>query len=140
MQAQSQPHHSVLSLIRQLASAGSYRLATINNESRELNRYRIDTFRLRDMFAAFFSSCYLGVRKPDARIYEIALDVMQAQPAISLFVDDREENVEGARALGLHTIHVTDLRGLAKQLLSAGVEVPASGPVSARMCTPYGSG
>jgi FMN phosphatase YigB (HAD superfamily) len=73
-------------------------------------------------------------------IYEIALDVMQAEPATSLFVDDREENVEGARALGLHTIHVTDLRGLAKQLLSAGVEVPTSGPVSARMCTPYGSG
>ena len=83
MQAQSRPHHSVLSLIRQLASAGSYRLATINNESRDLNRYRIDTFR---------------------------------------------------------AIHVTDLRGLAKQLLSAGVEVPASGPVSASMCTPYGSG
>ena len=59
MQAQSQPHPSVLSLIRHLASGGSYKLATINNESRELNRYRIDTFRLRDIFSAFFSSCYL---------------------------------------------------------------------------------
>jgi putative hydrolase of the HAD superfamily len=133
MQAQSQPHDSVLSLLRNLASAGSYRLATINNESRELNRYRIDTFRLRDIFCAFFSSCYLGVRKPDARIYEIALDVMQAEPATSLFVDDRVENVEGARGLGMHTIHVTDLRGLAEQLLNAGVEVPTPGPVSARM-------
>lgn len=133
MQAQSQPHGSVLSLIRHLASAGSYKLATINNESRELNRYRIDTFRLRDIFSAFFSSCYLGVRKPDARIYEIALDVMQAEPATSLFVDDREENVDGARALGIHAIHVTDLRGLAEQLIHAGVEVPMSGPVSARM-------
>jgi len=140
MQAQSQPHPSVLSLIRHLASGGSYKLATINNESRELNRYRIDTFRLRDMFSAFFSSCYLRVRKPDARIYEIALDVMQAESATSLFVDDREENVEAARALGIHTIHVTDLRGLAEQLRTAGVEVPASGPVSARMCTPHGAG
>ena len=122
MQAQSQPHGSVLSLIRSLASAGSYRLATINNESRALNRYRIDTFRLRDLFSAFFSSCYLGVRKPAARIYEIALDVMQAAPTTSLFVDDREENVEGARALGIHAIHVTDLRGLAEQLMQAGVE------------------
>ena len=132
MQAQSQPHGSVLSLIGSLASAGSYRLATINNESRALNRYRLDTFRLRDLFSAFFSSCYLGVRKPDARIYEIALDVMQAAPATSLFVDDREENVEGARALGIHAIHVTDLRGLTEQLIHAGVEVPMSGPVSAR--------
>ena len=133
MQAQSQPHGSVLSLIRRLASAGSCRLATINNESRALNRYRIDTFRLRDLFSAFFSSCYLGVRKPGARIYEIALDVMQAAPATSLFVDDREENVEAARALGIQAIHVTDLRGLTEQLIHAGVEVPMSGPVSARM-------
>jgi len=131
MQAQSQPHPSVLSLIH-LASEGSYKLATINNESRELNRYRIDTFRLRNTFSTFFSSCYLRVRKPDARIYEIALDVMQAEPATSLFVDDREENVEGARALGIHTIHVTDLRVLTEQLIHAGVEVPMSGPVSAR--------
>ena len=133
MQAQSQPHGSVLSVVRSLASAGSYRLATINNESRALNRYRIDTFRLGDLFSAFFSSCYLGVRKPGARIYEIALDVMQAAPATSLFADDREENVEGARALGIHAIHVTDLHGLAEQLIHAGVEVPMSGPVSARM-------
>ncbi|MGE0703821.1 MAG: HAD family hydrolase [Vicinamibacterales bacterium] len=140
MQEQSQPLGSALGLIRHLASAGSYTLATINNESRELNRYRIDTFRLSDIFSAFFSSCYLGVRKPDARIYEIALDVMQAEPATSLFVDDREENVEGARALGLHTIHVTDPRSLARQLLSAGVEVPASALVPARMCTDTGAG
>ena len=56
-----------------------------------MNRYRIDTSGLRTIFSAFFSSCYLGVRTPDARIYEIALDVMQAEPAASLFVDDREE-------------------------------------------------
>jgi FMN phosphatase YigB (HAD superfamily) len=62
----------------------------------------------------------------------MALDVMQAAPATSLFVDDREENVEGARALGIHAIHVTDLHDIAQQLMHAGVEVPMSGPVSAR--------
>lgn len=128
MQEQSRPHASVLSLARRLASAGSYRLATINNESRELNRHRIDTFRLHEIFGAFFSSCYVGVRKPDARIYEIALDVMHADPATSVFVDDREENVEGARTLGMRTIHVTDVRNLATQLLCAGVEVPGPAP------------
>ena len=133
MQAQSQPLAAGLSLIRRLASTGSYRLATINNESRELNRHRIDTFRLGDIFGTFFSSCYLGARKPDARIYEIALDVMQANPSTSLFVDDREENVEGARAIGMRTIHVTDLHSLAAQLLRAGVEVARADPVSVRM-------
>lgn len=130
MQAQSRPHASVLRLIRRIASTGSYRLATINNESRELNRYRIDTFRLRRIFGAFFSSCYVGVRKPDRRIYRFALDVMQADPATSLFVDDREENVAAAHALGMRTIHVTDLRSLATQLSRAGVEIPGAGGVT----------
>ena len=101
MRSRSQPHSASLSAIGRLASNGLYRLATINNESREMNRYRLDTFGLGKMFSAFFSSCYLGVRKPDARIDEIALDVMRADRAASLFVDDREENVAGARAVGL---------------------------------------
>ena len=84
MRSRSQPHSASLRAIGRLASDGLYRLATINNESREMNRYRIDTFGLGTLFSAFFSSCYLHVRKPDARIYEIALDVMQAEPAASL--------------------------------------------------------
>lgn len=45
-----------------------------------------NTFGLGTLFSAFFSSCYLGVRKPDPRIYQIALDVMQADPAASVSV------------------------------------------------------
>lgn len=130
MHAQSQPHESVLRLARHLVSGGCYRLATINNESRELNRHRIETFGLRDIFGAFFSSCYVGVRKPDARIYEIALDVMRAEPSTSLFVDDREENATAARRIGMHAIHVTDLAHLREQLVEVGVEIPVSGPAS----------
>lgn len=127
MRARSQPYHSVLTLLREYASRGAHKLATINNESREMNRYRIDTFGLRDIFTAFFSSCYVGVRKPAARIYEIALDVMYVDPAASLFVDDRAENVEGARALGIRAIHITDPLALSQQLIDAGVELVPAG-------------
>ena len=123
MRSRSQPHRASLSLIGRLASGGLYRLATINNESREMNRYRIDTFGLRTMFSAFFSSCYLGVRKPDARIYEIALDVMQAERAASLFVDDREENVAGARAVGLRALHAPEPDRLVEYRRDAGVRI-----------------
>jgi hypothetical protein len=44
MRSRSQPHRASLTVISGLASGGLYRMATINNESRELNRYRIDTF------------------------------------------------------------------------------------------------
>ena len=39
-------------------------MAALNNESLEINDYRVHKFHLRDYFEAFFSSCYLGVRKP----------------------------------------------------------------------------
>jgi putative hydrolase of the HAD superfamily len=115
----------VLGLLRNMASAGAYTVATINNESREMNRYRIQTFALRGIFTAFFTSCYVGVPKPAPRIYEIALDVMHVDPAASLFVDDRAENVESARALGIQTVQVTDPRMLSAQLLDAGVQLAA---------------
>ena len=124
MYAQSRPHESVLSLARSLAGARTCRLATINNESRELNRHRIDTFGLEKIFQAFFSSCYLGVAKPDPRIYAIALDVMQADPQASLFVDDRQENVTAARAAGMQTIHLKVPGELSQALRAAGVDVP----------------
>jgi putative hydrolase of the HAD superfamily len=123
MQSRSQPHSASLGVIGRLASNGRYRLATINNESRELNRYRIDTFGLDKLFSAFFSSCYLGVQKPDARIYEIALDVMQTDREASLFVDDREENVAGARAVGLRAVHAPEPGRLVEYLGSAGVTI-----------------
>jgi putative hydrolase of the HAD superfamily len=124
MYAQSQPNEPVLSLVRRLAATGAYRLATINNESRDLNRYRIDTFHLDAVFQAFFSSCYLGITKPDGRIYALALDVMQAGSAASVFVDDREANVAAARAAGMRAIHLTDSGRLPRQLREAGIEVP----------------
>jgi putative hydrolase of the HAD superfamily len=124
MYAQSRPNDPVLALVRNLAAAGVCRLATINNESRALNRYRIETFGLAGIFEAFFSSCYLGVSKPDPRIYAIALDVMQTDPAKSVFVDDRQANVAAAGAAGMRTIHMTDSGRLPRALLEAGVDAP----------------
>src|SRR5438105_3777593 len=74
------------------------RMATLNNESRELNEYRIRYFGLCELFDVFFSSCWLGVRKPTRQIYERVLGMTQADPASSVFVDDREQNLAPARA------------------------------------------
>ena len=62
--AQSQPLPGSLAVIARVAKAGKVFLATLNNESRELNLHRIETFGLRQYFSVFFSSCYLGVSKP----------------------------------------------------------------------------
>jgi putative hydrolase of the HAD superfamily len=117
----SQPNPETVALARGLASGGRYRLMTLNNESAELNLYRIDRFGLRDIFVAFFSSCWLGVLKPARRIYEVALAMAQADPARSLFIDDRPRNLEPAAALGMRTIHYSDPARLEAELAGMGV-------------------
>jgi putative hydrolase of the HAD superfamily len=90
---------------------------TLNNESDELNLHRIRTFGLRDIFYAFFSSCWLGVRKPSRTIFDRALNIAQVQAPDVLFVDDREQNLIPARALGFETHHYTSATLLERELI-----------------------
>jgi len=104
MLSQSRPHYSTFKILDNLASKRKYHLATINNESRELNEYRIEEFGLRKYFQCFFSSCYLGVRKPEEEIFDKALQIFQKEPEKCLYIDDRKENYNAAKNSGLHTI------------------------------------
>jgi putative hydrolase of the HAD superfamily len=121
MLAQSAPFPESIEIARSLARSGRYRLMTINNESAELNQHRLEQFALREIFITFFSSCWLGVLKPARRIYEIALAMSQAEPDGSVFIDDREQNLEPARSLGMHTIRFTDAPRLRQELAELGV-------------------
>ncbi len=121
MLAQSTPYPDTIELARGLARTGRYRLMTINNESAELNQHRLEQFGLRDVFTTFFSSCWVGVLKPARRIYEVALAMSQAKPDGSVFIDDRERNLEPARALGMQTIRFTDALRVRQELADLGV-------------------
>jgi putative hydrolase of the HAD superfamily len=121
MRDRTAPIPSSLELASRLRERGEYILAALNNESRELNEYRIATFGLGRIFHAFFSSCYTGRRKPDPDAYRFALQITQRDPAESVFLDDRPENVEAAKRLGLRTILVRDPGRLRDDLLQVGV-------------------
>jgi len=121
MLSQSTPYPETIELAQALARTGRYRLMTINNEGTDLNQYRLEHFGLRGVFVAFFSSCWLGVLKPGRRIYELALAMSQAQPEGSVFIDDRERNLEPARELGMKTIRFTDAARLRQDLAGLGV-------------------
>jgi len=121
--AQSQPKPDSIEIARQLAAAHKYFMATINNEILELNLYRIEQFGLRRYFSVFFSSCFLGLRKPDEAIYRTALQVSQHRPAECIFIDDREVNLECPRELGLATILFRDAAQLRQDLQHHGVEI-----------------
>jgi putative hydrolase of the HAD superfamily len=106
-----------------VAATGKYLLATINNEALELNERRIQQFHLRNEFKAFFSSCYLGIRKPDEAIYKLALEVTQRVPEECLFIDDRELNLECANQLRMRTIRFQNAVQLKRELAANGVNV-----------------
>src|SRR5579872_5703770 len=84
--AQSQPLPDSLALAAEIAAQKKYLLATLNNESTGMNAYRIRHFNLRDTFQVFISSCYVGLRKPDPRIYRLAIDLAQLSPGECVFV------------------------------------------------------
>jgi putative hydrolase of the HAD superfamily len=115
----SKPKPEILEIARQLR--GNYFMGTINNESRELNQFRIESFGLAEMFDLFVSSCFVGLRKPDERIYRLALDLTQRKPEECCFIDDRPVNVEAARKVGLQKILLTDAENLKRGLRLQGI-------------------
>ena len=124
---------AVLKELRKTVVGGHHLLlCTLNNESRELNEYRIERFGLRDHFRAFFSSCYLGHMKPDAPIYRSALDIAQRHPGECLFIDDTAANLDAAQSLGMDTIHFQDAAQLRAELHRRGLisSAPTGGDTS----------
>jgi putative hydrolase of the HAD superfamily len=116
----SRPKPETIEIARSLS--GKYQMATINNESRKLNQYRIQTFKLTELFDLFISSCFVGVRKPEARIYRMALEVTQHVADECCFIDDRPINLEGAAKLGIKTVLMKDPAQLRRDLHNLGVD------------------
>ena len=123
MFAQSREYPETRAVLFDVARTGKYYVASINNEPRELNDYRIAAFQLRKDFQAFFSSCYLNARKPEETIYRIALEVTQRDPEKSVFIDDRPLNLENPRRLGINVIQHRDAKQLRTDLQALGIEV-----------------
>jgi putative hydrolase of the HAD superfamily len=119
----SQPIPDVLSFARALADSGKYFMGTINNESRELNLYRIEQYGLRQIFRLFVSSCFVGLRKPESGIYRMAVEVTQMNPEECVFIDDRSLNLECAAQMGMHTIQMQSLYQLTGDLEKLGVQI-----------------
>ena len=79
-----------------------------NNFVSEERAISPEVSRVYELFDAVLESRVLGVRKPDPRFYELACDALGVRPEESVFLDDLGVNLKPARALGMHTIKVTD--------------------------------
>ena len=116
IRAQSKELPGTMDVLRRLAQPKKYLISSLNNESRDMNAYRIEKFGLRRYFDVFLSSCYLGIRKPDEGIYQRALDITQRKPEECVFIDDRALNLECARELGMRTVQFKDAEQLETEL------------------------
>ena len=112
---------SALGILGELAASHKCMIGVLNNEARETNEYRFARYGVRKDIQVAFSSCYVGLRKPGAAIYRRALDILGVPPERVLFIDDRQENVEGAESVGIKTIRFTGATALRPQLEDFGV-------------------
>lgn len=119
----SQPLPGVLEFALTLSDSCKYFMGTINNESRELNAYRIEKFGMRKIFRVFISSCFVGLRKPERDIYRLALETTQFPGEDCCFIDDRALNLECAAQLGMKTIEMKGVEPLRADLEKFGVGV-----------------
>ncbi len=107
-----------LDLLAQLKQSGKYRLATLNNESRELNEYRLDNFKLRTLFDYFICSGYVHEMKP-----ALGIDISGFPAHTALFIDDKQENCDAASNLGINTIRFESPARLRDELTHYGIDV-----------------
>ncbi len=120
MLARSRPLPAMLDYLRALKARHGIKIVAVNNEGRELNVHRIRAFGLGCFIDAFVSSCFVHCRKPDADIFRLALDIAQATPETSAYIDDRALFVEVAATLGIRGVVHVDAATTARALEALG--------------------
>lgn len=68
------------------------------------------------IFDQTYSSCYMGVSKPDTNFWKIILEAENVPAKDTVFVDDRKDNCEAAASIGIHAIQFTTAEEVAKLL------------------------
>jgi putative hydrolase of the HAD superfamily len=117
---QSLPFPEMLTLIRSIKEKYGIKIAVVNNEGSELNKYRINRFKLGEFVDFFISSCIVHFRKPDADIFKVALDIAHVDPEKVIYLEDRPMFVQVADTLGIRGIIHRDFNTTKKQLADFG--------------------
>lgn len=97
-----------LSTLESLKSIG-YHLGLISNTSDDANvQVIVDHWGIRPYFEFIITSASLGIRKPDPRIFQVALDHFDVQPQAAVMVGDMlNADVLGANQIGIYSIWIT---------------------------------
>ena len=121
MFAQSKPRPGMIALVARLKIRHRLKITVVSNEARELNSHRIRKFGLDRFVDSFVSSCFVHIRKPDADIFRLALDISQAAPRQVLYIENTPMFVQIAEGLGIRSILHTDYASTRAKLASLGL-------------------
>ena len=100
-----------------------YKLLVLTNTDPVHDTYIRNTWPVFSAIPLWIASYAVGHRKPDPRIFELALREADVQPRETVYIDDLAEHIETARHLGIPTIHFTEGMVLERELQALGVHV-----------------
>ncbi len=95
--------------------------AILSNMPREIAAHLRRTATWLDLFGHLVFSGEHGLVKPEAAIYKVCLDGLKSQAAATLFIDDSESNVEGARKAGMRAITFRSIPELVRDIEPYGL-------------------
>jgi putative hydrolase of the HAD superfamily len=90
------------------AKARGLRLALLTNNVREWEPRWRTMAPIDDLFEVIVDSAFVGVRKPDPRIYEITTQRLECEPDACVLIDDMARNCDAARSLGWSAVQFTE--------------------------------
>jgi len=100
-----------------------YCLAILSNDTKESSEVRRINYNFDQIFDELIYSYQLGLIKPDPEIFKVALKRLNAHPKQSLLIDDRIENIESSRNLGINSILFTHIDLLVEKLKVFGINL-----------------
>ena len=122
MFAQSKPYPQMIEMVHTLKTKYGLKVVVISNEGRELNSHRILKFKLDRLADSFISSCFVHVRKPDADIFRLALEIAQTPARQVVYIENTPMFVQIAEGLGIRSVLHTDYRSTCAKLASFGLQ------------------
>ncbi len=117
----STPHDDMIAFLKKIKKQYGLKIVAVSNEGRDLNAYRIEKFRLNDVFDFFVSSCYVQLRKPNPAIYQLALDLSYAIAEEVVYIDDVQMFVDIATDLSIRSIRHVDFLSTSAALATMGL-------------------
>jgi putative hydrolase of the HAD superfamily len=111
----------VVNLINRLSR--HYRITILTNVSRSRHLVKMHEYMHKVKYERLFASCYMGLAKPDPRIYRYTLKKMGVQPDEAIFIDNLKVNTDGAEKVGIKSIRFVNYKGLVASLKKIKIKI-----------------